>query len=102
MTSMTDTEITLQIEPKHAVLLNKNLEKRIEQSIYSYFNKPIKLVVNVTADSSSKQQTPAAQKASIEAQKQSAAEKEIHNDQNIKEIVETFNATILTDSIESK
>lgn len=97
--SLSDNEMVLQIEKKHAIMLNKNLEKRLSDSICSYYNKPIKLVVNVVDDSI--EATPAAHSAKIAAAKQTAAESNIQNDGNIKEIVDTFNATILPDSIES-
>lgn len=96
---LTDDEIVLQLSPKHAVMLSQNLENRIKESLNNYFKKPMKLVVN--KGEMDKKETPAKQQAEVQKQRQDQAEKEIHKDENIKEIINAFNAKIVPDSIET-
>ena len=46
---MTDDTMTLALAAQHEPLFNKKLAERIEQALNRYFNKPMKLQINITS-----------------------------------------------------
>lgn len=93
-----DDKLELALAPQHEPMLNKKLLERIEQSLSTLFNKPIKLEIKTTTDEI---HTPAKQKAQEQTAKQIAATESIQNDTHVKKMLEMFDATLDVGSIKT-
>jgi DNA polymerase-3 subunit gamma/tau len=96
---ITDNEVHLAIEPSQSVLLNKKHEERLAQSLQEYFNRPIVLTIR---KGQTDMATPAAKEQEHKAQRKVQAQDAIVQDPNVQKIIETFDATLLPDSIEAR
>lgn len=92
-----NNQIILALSAPHAPLLSDNHKQKIQDALRKYFNKPMQLIINIekTPDS------PAAKTQKIKTEKKAVAEQSIDNDPNIQAIIDTFNAKIVTDSVNS-
>lgn len=98
LTSMMDNKISLALAIKHEPMLNKKLSERIEGALSHYFQKAMKLEINVTSD---ELQTPAKKQQEENAVKQANAAEAIKNDSHVQKMVDLFNATIDLGSIKA-
>ncbi len=97
--SFDDKKLQLALEPSQAPLLQAAVIQRIEQAVCQYLKKTI--VVDITSQSS---EQPSPQQQEIQQQQQAQSERErlILADKNVKTIVETFDATVIKESIVEK
>lgn len=93
---ITDDKVILMVANQHAAMLNKNLSERIEQALVKYFNKPIKLEINITG---SEIHTPAKTQQQENTVRQTNATDAIKNDAHVKTIIDMFGATLDESSI---
>lgn len=98
MTKITEDKITLTISNQHQAMCNKKLIERIEQALQHYLNKAITLDLHLTTDHVS---TPAKQRQEQQMLQQKTAIQAIKNDQQVKKIMDVFNATLNEDSIQA-
>ena len=73
--------------------------ERIEQALNNYFNKPMKLDINII---SSDIQTVAKEQQKTQEKRQDTAKEAIKNDSNIQKIIGLFDATLDITSIKSQ
>lgn len=95
---MTDDEIILAIEPGQSILLNKKQEDRIKEALQNYLQRSIQLTINKGQTNLA---TPAAKIIEEKNQRKSEARESITQDPHVNEIINTFNAKIISDSIEA-
>lgn len=95
---VTADKVELALAPSHQAMLSKKLAERIEQSLASYYQKPMKLDVKVA---SADIQTPAKQQQQHQELRLASATDAIKNDSNIKQIMDIFDATLDVGSIKA-
>lgn len=99
ITKIEQTKVELSLDAKHSLWLNKRQEEAVSQAFSQYLQRPV--VVMITTETS-KIQTPAiAQKQEVE-HKQQQASQAILQDQNIKELINKFDAKIISNSISTE
>ena len=97
--SFDNKKLRLALEPPQAPLLQAAVTQRIEQAVCQYLKKTI--AVEITSQRSD-QPSPQQQDIKQQQQAQSAREQLILADKNVKTIVETFDATVIKESISEK
>lgn len=95
--SKTEDKITLALSTKHKALRQDAMIKRIQTSIQAHYQRPIELLINLTDNSVDNTPRVAAEKATSE--RQAAAEAKIYGDTQVQQILKTFDATVIKDSI---
>jgi DNA polymerase III subunit gamma/tau len=95
--SHTENKVELALAPSQEHLLNQNQKERLEHAIKTRFGSDVKLVIAVE---DSENETPSETNARFEREKQKAAEESVNNDQTVKSLIDTFNATVDQDSIQ--
>jgi DNA polymerase-3 subunit gamma/tau len=93
---LSDDEIVIAIDPAQRILLNKKQEERLTQALQAYFKKPLCLTV-ITGPTN--METPAVKAQQKQSQQKSQALDAMHQDQNVQNIIATFNAQILPNSV---
>ncbi|MBV8802681.1 MAG: DNA polymerase III subunit gamma/tau [Gammaproteobacteria bacterium] len=96
--NITVDKITLAVSNQHQAMCNKKLIERIEQALRQLLNKPIILDIQLTKEDVA---TPAKQRQEQQILQQKNAIDAIKNDQQVKEIINVFNATLNEDSIQA-
>ncbi len=97
--------ITLQVDRNGERLRSPQMIKRLEEALQSYFNTQIKLVFESKGSIQNesilphKTETPAMRQQREANERLEIAKQSISNDPNIKELQNTFNARVVTDSI---
>jgi DNA polymerase-3 subunit gamma/tau len=92
-----DSIVKLALSYKHAPLLNKNHESRLNEALTKYFAKPTSVQIEVTQEKNL--DTPFTLKQNqIESEKQEALQKFTQN-ANVQMLLHDFDATIIKDSI---
>lgn len=86
----------LALTPSHAAMLTAEREQQLQDKLSSYFNIDIKLHVEQTKVDT---ETPAARSGRQQQERQSAAEDSIVNDDNVKNIMDAFNANVDIESV---
>jgi DNA polymerase-3 subunit gamma/tau len=94
---ITDTAVTLTVDPSHARLLNKARCNQMEKALRTYYGRDIKL--KILEDGPLQNETPARRQAREQENRQQQAIKSIESDENIKAFQDTFAATVNYDSI---
>lgn len=94
----TADRVELALAASHQAMLSKKLAERIEQSLASYYQKPIKLDIKIA---SADIQTPAKQQQQHQEVRLASATDAIKNDSNIKQIMDIFDATLDVGSIKA-
>ena len=97
--SYSENEIKLIIAPSYEALLAQKHIDRIQQAAESVLKRKITLSINV---GESKQPSAQATSEKKKQQRMSEVENNLRNDQNVKGILNTFNATIITETINEK
>lgn len=98
LTHIDQHEVKLLLEPSQAPLLNDRQKQRLTEALQAYFQRTIKLTIELGKP---KMATPANVQKQQQADKQAAATQAIQQDQQVQAILQTFNATILKESIKS-
>jgi DNA polymerase-3 subunit gamma/tau len=98
LVSKTDDKIELALAKTHEVMYNKKLVDRIEQALTQYLKKPMKLEIKITAANI---QTPAKEQKAHQEKRQAGATETIQNDSYVKDILDTFDATLDVNSIKA-
>lgn len=97
MVSKTEQKITLALNAKHKALRQDALIKRIQTSIQAHFQRPIELLINLTDNTVDNTPRDAAKEAA--KQRQAAAEANIYGDAQVQQILKTFDASVVKNSI---
>lgn len=96
---ITADEVVLTLDPGQSILLNKKHEERLTQALRDYLQKPIQLRIHTGQNSNVA--TPAAQAKEHQNQRKAQAQEAIAQDPNVQKLLETFNATLVPESIEA-
>lgn len=91
---ISDNLVELLLEPKQAALLNKNHEERISKALSEYFGKSMRVQITI-GDAN----IPTLAKIETDAKnlQQEKNKQAIMQDENVKNLMNVFNATIVTD-----
>ena len=87
----------LALAPSHEAMLTAEREQQLQEKLSSYFDVELKLAIEKTKIES---ETPAARNDRQQQERQSEAESSILNDDNVKNIMDTFNAHVDIESVE--
>lgn len=88
LTKKTETHLFLTLTSKQKPLLQEKQVQKISEAISKYFNRQIKVKIDISPNSDT-----------IKQNYQAEAEKRVLSDQQVQRIVRTFNATVVKDSI---
>lgn len=97
--NQTESSITLGIEQKHKALLQPALIERLKTALASLFGRAMALTISEIDIGNVDNDTPAKAQARIEQQRQQQAEQDIYNDAKVQQIIQTFDAKIVKESI---
>lgn len=95
---MDEAQIELILSPQYDALLNDRIQERLASALEAYFNKKIKLLI--TLDQSS-HQTPHEQATQEKAQKQDTLINTLNQDNELKNLMDTFNVSLKPDMIKN-
>lgn len=95
--SVESPHLYLALAPSHAAMLTPEREQQLQDKLSSYFDLSLKLHIEKTQIET---ETPAARSGRQQQERQSAAEQSIVNDDNVKNIMDTFNAHVDIDSVQ--
>ena len=97
--SVSDNTLRLRLDAGHGHLLNPGRVKKIEQQLAERLSLPLKLTVVVAEAGAATEETPSRQRARAGREKQQAAEQTFQHDPKVQELVDLFDAEIVSDSI---
>ncbi len=98
MEKFADDHLQLSLHEKHGPMLNSKHKDRLQAALENLFNKPIKVTINTATTIS---ETPMDKKVQAANLKQQQAQQAIKQDDNVQEIINSFDATLIEDSITS-
>lgn len=93
---MAESHIRLALNPKQKPLLQQKQIQRIKDALNNYFNRTIAVTIDIGNDD---EETPATIAKRQQQYRQNTAEEAIKRDQQVQRIMQTFDATIIKDSI---
>ncbi len=93
---MNDNEFHFHLDSKHKPLLQDKYVKQIQDALNKQFNKTMKVTVDIAKGNVN---TPASLAQQEKEDKLNAAERAIYNDKHVQNIMQTFDATVIKDSI---
>jgi len=97
LAEQTDNAIKLRLNPAHkSLLMNKATQDKLQGALAAYFGKPVRLAIEI-GDLSS--ETPAQRAENARSEKQNRAIESIEQDAFVRDMIETFDATINEQSI---
>ena len=88
--------IHLRLDPAHAHLHSAALEKKLAEALHAQFGREVKLRIDAEAVS---EETPAQTQSRLARERQQAAERAIADDDNIRNLEETFGAQVQRDTV---
>lgn len=91
LTALTDNSITLALGVSHQAMLNENSKQRLKAAINQHFGKEMHLEVNITKEELA---TPVKQQQKEHASKLAAATDSMMKDPKVKQLIDTYDATI--------
>lgn len=94
----TDSEIILTLDSNQAALLNDTQKQRIATAFIEYFQRPLKVAITIGKTTTN---TPAAIAKQQQQQRQTTATQAIAQDRKVQALIETFNGTIVPNSIKA-
>ena len=97
--SVSDNTLRLRLDAGHGHLFNPGRVKKIEQQLAERLSLPLKLTVVVAEAGAATEETPSRQRARAGREKQQAAEQTFQHDPKVQELVDLFDAEIVSDSI---
>ena len=89
--------LCLAVAPSHAAMITSDREQQLQEKLTSYFDTAIKLKIERTEVEA---ETPAARNGRKNQERQSEAESSILNDDNVKNIMESFSAHVDIETIQ--
>ena len=92
----TTDAIELGLNPKHKALLQDAMQRRMSEALNSHFGRPMQLTITLAKTNV---ETPADVEVRKAKQQQLNAEQAIYNDDKVQQIIKTFDAKIIKDSI---
>ena len=93
----TDNAIKLRLNPAHkSLLMNKATQDKLQAALAAYFGKPVRLVIEI-GDLSG--ETPAQRAENAKSERQNRAIESLEQDAFVRDMIETFDATINEQSI---
>jgi DNA polymerase-3 subunit gamma/tau len=95
--SVDDSHLKLAVAHSHSAMLTSGREQQLQEKLSSYFGVPLKLHIEKAKIET---ETPAARTGRQQQERQTEAENSIINDDNVKNIMETFNAHVDIDSVQ--
>mgnify|MGYP003542117613 CR=1 FL=1 len=97
LAEQTENAIKLRRNPAHkSLLMNKATQDKLQGALAAYFGKPVRLAIEI-GDLSS--ETPAQRAENARSEKQNRAIESIEQDAFVRDMIETFDATINEQSI---
>ena len=99
LANMTDDTVSLTLAPKHAPLLSPRQQERLTKALSDYFNKPMHLDIIISQNT---QSSPAELSEKSTQEKKLAAEQTLKADNKFQNLIERFDATLITGSIEGR
>ena len=81
-------------------MINANLKARFQAALSDYFGKPMTVEFELAKPTHASPATPAAKQVAKQQARQEQAETAIATDDNVQAILDTFNATLVPDSVE--
>ena len=97
MLELTDDQIHLALATTSAPLLNKEREASLRKALEAYFERPLKLQIEIK---DSDGESPAAREARLQAERQAAAEAAIESDPNVQSILDAFDGQVRPNSVQ--
>ena len=94
---MTDSQLHLSLNPRQKPLLHDKHITRINDALTQHFARP--MLVKIDLNPTDGEETPATLAKRKEAERLSMAENAIMSDQKVQRIMDTFDATVVKDSI---
>lgn len=96
--SVNGQQVSLVVAPSHAAMLTAEREQQLQEKLSEYFNEKIKLLIETAKVET---ETPAARSGRQQQERQAEAESSILNDDNVKNIMESFNAQVDINSVQA-
>jgi DNA polymerase-3 subunit gamma/tau len=87
----------LAVAPSHAAMITADREQQLQEKLTSYFDTPLKVKIEKTEVEA---ETPAARNGRKSQERQTEAENSILNDDNVKNLMESFNAHVDIETIQ--
>ncbi len=95
--SIDKAQLHLALAPSHAAMLTTEREQQLQEKLGSYFDTSLKLQIEKTKVET---ETPAARTGRQQQERQVSAENSIINDDNVKNIMDAFNASVDVDTVQ--
>jgi len=95
--SIDNSHLNLAIAPSHSAMLTSGREQQLQEMLSRYFEVPLKLNIEKAQIET---ETPAARSGREQQERQSEAESSIINDDNVKNIMDAFNANVNIESVQ--
>ncbi len=95
--SVENNTIKLAVAPSHAAMITAEREKQLLEKLCAYFDQQLKLNIEKAQIET---ETPAARSGRHQQERQAAAEDSIINDDNVKNIMDAFNANVNVESVQ--
>ena len=92
-----DQSIYLAVAPSHAAMLTTDREQQLQEKLSTYFDVSLKLHIEKVKVET---ETPAARTGRQQQERQTEAENSIVNDDNVKNIMDAFNANVDINSVQ--
>ena len=89
--------IGLHLDEAGAAMLNQDRKKQMQDTLSRYFGRPVKLSIEVR---SCEGETPAKRQQRLQQERQQEAETAIKNDENVRLLIDAFDATVNPQSIQ--
>ena len=99
LVSKEDDHFLLALNPTYENLLTKEREERLTEAVSEVSGKPVQLEIQVKKD---EVETPAMQERREEQARLDTAQQALEGDENVQKIMDTFSASMNTDTIQPK
>ena len=97
LAEQSDNAIKLRLDPAHkSLLMNKATQDKLQAALATHFGRPVKLSIEI---SDLNGETPAQRAESARSEKQNRAIEALEQDAFVRDMIETFDATINEQSI---
>ena len=96
MKALTENVINLSLDPKHRALLNPRQVQRLEEALEQQLNQPMKVKIDIEI---SNVETPAGIAEQQRQNRQQSAEQSIQTDDSVQQLMQTFDASIVSGSV---
>jgi len=97
MSRLEGDEICLCLDEAGAPMLNPEREKQMQEALRGYLGRPVNLHIKVSGHEN---ETPAQRQQRLQQERQQQAESAIANDENVRSLIDAFDATVNPQSIQ--